>query len=515
MQALLISALLVEIGLIFLATHLLISPTILIRLLLWIDSEYSKVYDEPHMQNKRLRPESFSLRPFTTDFSFGMVIFCLLQGSVLFAFEQPLLDRNQSQTLDVPILETPFNLDFSGAWPSMNQSMVISSAFYQAMHSSVDRGLQEKNTAPILRRLTLVGLDILTYELPLSAAWMHEEWHRAVMTRRHVGSHNDVYDLKLFSTLISVSHETDEDLSRMKAESPSDFVRMSSAGIESETVQNLYLEKDIYFNNSKTWNMGILWMNAVQNFSYIHMCNSKESTQTTQKQNDLDGTDISKRDFTGLDCLGWVYDLHRPDEPYQSRGIHPSGIGINRYRTLEDLTDREKTYLKTQEYLNLLNFADPFLFHIYRLGSEAGDKKETHSEFAWNFKLQHFLTSFGYDIDALLFLKNENNKYLITMHNYFNDTHYFSGISAEVIDFQVSRSLSLDLTLSLWFQPEKQKFETGMSQLGGLVESKFLFGEKESWRPYFFVRAKEQGWVAGVVDLDKAFAAGFGLTAKL
>lgn len=62
----------------------------------------------------------------------------------------------------------------------------------------------------------------------------------------------------------------------------------------------------------------------------------------TDEANLADGDGVSVRDFTGHDFVAWVYDLHRPDEPYGARGIHPSGVGIDRYRKSAQLTPDER-----------------------------------------------------------------------------------------------------------------------------------------------------------------------------
>src|SRR6185503_15319227 len=89
------------------------------------------------------------------------------------------------------------------------------------------------------------------------------------------------------------------------------------------------------------------------------------SEPTTEEQNRKEGTNVPTRDFTGLDPDGWVYDLFRPDEPYAARGIHPSGVGIDRYRSESDFTPRERRYLRRQARLSWLNLLNPQLIGLY------------------------------------------------------------------------------------------------------------------------------------------------------
>ena len=54
--------------------------------------------------------------------------------------------------------------------------------------------------------------------------------------------------------------------------------------------------------------------------------------------------------------------MQRPDEPFEDRGVHPYGEGIDRYRSLEDLSDSEINYQEAcHHFLNLLN---PHFFGI-------------------------------------------------------------------------------------------------------------------------------------------------------
>jgi hypothetical protein len=97
----------------------------------------------------------------------------------------------------------------------------------------------------------------------------------------------------------------------------------------------------------------------------------------------------------GLPCrgsIGWVYDLFRPDEPYEDRGIHPSGIGIDRYRSESDFTPQERRYLRTQARLSFLNFADPNLLGLYQF--DVGEYDGLPLSF--NASLQHLMAPFGY-----------------------------------------------------------------------------------------------------------------------
>jgi hypothetical protein len=397
--------------------------------------------------------------------------------------------------IDVPLLDVPFNFQHDVNYPSMRQAMLVSTDFYQGAHKL----MQGDDDFPRLgRRLLILGFDYVSTWLPPSSAWMHEEWHRSVMTTRQIKSYNDVYNLNFFSDAIAVSHVTDADLTRLKRDHPADSVRLSAAGIESEAEQNFLIERRHFFDDVSTWDQGVLWLNYLNNYSYISNCASPDSDTFTADEIRDEGSNVPKRDFTGLDCDGWVYDLFRPDEPYAARGVHPSGTGIDRYRSWSDLSAEEQRFLKRQRTLNLLNFVDPFLFGISAFGSS-----QDGEPLLWNATLRHHLTSFGYTIDVNVFLKKPAQSWLFTLHNQFNAVRYFPGFTAERIGMDLPwPHLQLSTRLSLWTQPKDQRVKSASGLAGGLLGLTLTRDLSANAQAYLGLDAKSRGLVAGNPYLD-------------
>jgi hypothetical protein len=426
---------------------------------------------------------------------------------LFFAISVSAQGKPADQVTNWPLVELPFNQTTNYAWPSMQQSLMLSSSVYQTAHTVIERKSDENDVSNLGKRLFIVGFDFVVNGLPLGSGWMHEEWHRAVMTNRHVASQNDVYKLNVFSELIAVSHVDDEELIRLKKDFPADQVRLSAAGIESQTAQNFYLEKAEFFDHSPSWDQPLLWLNHITNFGYIQTCTTKDSTRVTKDQNSEDGTDISKRDFTGLDPLGWVYDLFRPDEPYEARGTHPSGVGINRYRTLDNLTDEEKSFLSLQKNLSLLNFVDPFLFNFREFsGTFRGEPIK------WNAKLQHYLTSFGYDVDVVLMANYQERNYLFVSHQFFNNKRYFPGFTLELYKWPVAEKLLGSIAISVWEQPLDHLVNTDSGFVGGSLNLTGFYQYSDRLQPFLYMNLKDRGWEVGQVDLGRGFLLGSGLS---
>jgi hypothetical protein len=398
--------------------------------------------------------------------------------------------------LDLPVFDIPYNT--TSYYPnlySMRQSLALSTDFYQGFHRLLGGPPETQK-----RRIWLIaGLDLISFYTPLGNAWMHEEWHRAVMSHRGIGSFNDVNTFPIGKTLIAVSHVDDQDLIALKRDHPADQVRLSSAGMESQVAQNMAIEKTHFYDGTKTFDQIVLWMNAVNVTSYLASCSSKDADKSTDDQNKDDGADLSRRDFTGLDCTAWVYDLFRPDEPYAARGTHPSGIGINRYIKYSALSEKEKSFLQLQTGLSILNIVDPFL-----IGFESFKAEAFGEPLVWNAKLSHSITSFGATVDVNLFLKARGEKFLFIYHHGLTDTRTFPGVTAEWIDKALPwDKFSLSTALTLWQQPQDQRVEETRGEI--LVDgmAKVAYQHTPEIASYVGFEAKTPGWLAGNVYLEK------------
>jgi hypothetical protein len=122
-----------------------------------------------------------------------------------------------------------------------------------------------------------------------------------------------------------------------------------------------------------------------------------------------DPGDPDERDFTGSDPVGWIYDLFRPDEPYSARGVHPTGIGIDRYRQKEDLTEQELAYFEKTAYWQFANYISPMMFGFRSLPLG-------HTDIRWNFAFRHLLTSFGTDLSFKVFLNINTLNFIVVYH---------------------------------------------------------------------------------------------------
>jgi hypothetical protein len=437
-------------------------------------------------------------------------------AAVLFALtttagaQTPATPATPASSLDVTLFDAPYHFTHGFRLPSMQQSLDLSTAGYDGMHLGIERLFGERRG---LGRATIVLADILTtleVALPLSSVWVHEEFHRAAMGRRGVDSHNDVYDFNLGTDWIAVSHVDDAELARIKRDHPADWVRVNVAGIEGELMLVRDLERRRFFGQSKAWHLPLYWLTKMGTIGYVMSGTWDSADADTDEANIEDGTNLDRRDFTGHDFLGWVYDLHRPDEPYEARGVHPSGVGINRYRTQRDLTAAEFDYLKRMGRLQWLNLADPFLFGINDGVRLPGDTRVAVG-------LSHYLTSFGHSVDTNVLARRGTVNLALTLHAYNNGRRTFPGVDATLVDRPVTilgRAWQVSPRLAVWSQPERQRFDDEEGQLGGLAAVRVRTALTARIGAFVDVEAKSAGWVAGTPYLDRNASLRLGLTLR-
>jgi len=397
--------------------------------------------------------------------------------------------------------------------PGMNQSLSLTTTIYSSVHFGIRQIFTAKNDTVIKRRFwyysSLLLSDFLLSYAPGGDGWLHEEYHRAVLSRFHVNSFNEMNTFPIGASLISVNHITDEDLIRFKKESPTDFIRMHVSGIEGEYLMIDRLQRQNFFHHQNLNHQLLYILTSLNSMLYVQNCANPAFADTTTQQMNRKETDLSKRDFTGLDFLGWTYDLFHPDEPYQNRGVHPLGNGINRYIKTTDLTSDQLLYLKKQGFFQWLNLISPMMFF--------NKPFYTGSGYAFNIAVRHLLTSFGNDISFNLFLQKNRKNLIFVFHNYNNYDHYFPAIELEWYEHPVTFSRNKFLIsprIIAGIQPKAGSFTTNQSEFLGYAGCRIDWMTQTMIKPYFQVEAKTKGWIAGNAYLKANASFCLGISAR-
>ncbi len=411
--------------------------------------------------------------------------------------------------LELPTVDVAIDGRAGHPIPGMNQSLWIATDAFQLVGFGLGKiadphaeGTGEK----VLGRALVIAGDALLVGMPFGLYWQHEEWHRAVLSRRQIHSFDGVYKFDLLSVAINVSEVEDASLARLKAERPAEFVRMSTAGLEGGYELATNLEKIQFFHRTRTWNVPALFEAYLVNSIYQYACASTLGDSFTDEANKKEGADRRGRDFTGADCVAAAYDLFRPNEPYAARGVHPSGVGVDRYRKYGNGTAEEQRYLRTQFGLSLLNFLDPALLGVVAF---------TTGGLRWNTHVRYMPTSFGSTLDLDAFLQKGVLGLFVSAHTYTNHERLFPGLTAEILRFPVGRGVHVGGRVGAWLQPAQQGFFDRTSRPGGLLGLKVGYAGSPLAEPYVEVEAKTAGWVAGNVSLEPAFVFRTGLVCRL
>ena len=143
--------------------------------------------------------------------------------------------------LDMPLVTLPAQIDAyktTGGFfksymnPGMENSLAYTTDFYTAAHFGLKKAFHFKKVGfwqIFSQRLSISAFDVLTMQFPLAFSWLHEEYHRGVMTQYGINSFNEVLLFKLWAGSIAVSREKDEELAMLCDLHHPDFVRLMSA----------------------------------------------------------------------------------------------------------------------------------------------------------------------------------------------------------------------------------------------------------------------------------------------
>lgn len=425
-------------------------------------------------------------------------------------YNLPLIDFNHWK--NAAITSSNFNLPNSDGKPNLGDyavSVLKNPSMYQATELNMDavntlawssqllsnQLIKPKTffrkTANVITAQLLSGPSIFILGgFPLGGGWLHEEYHRAMLASNRVASKDPFDDFRLDITDGSVKNIYDDALRTFKKNDPNGFNRMLIAGAEGELLAVRKMQENNFFQNTNLPTELISFLYSASAVSYFY--SSYDNIDSTNiKGNIKDGANMLARDFTGHDFSGWIWHLFKPNVPYDSLGIHPSGVGINRYITSDRLSQQEKDYYEKTKRWSILNYASPMLFGFRKIKLKEG--------IYGNFAIQYQANSFGTDKELRIYFSNTKNKFCFGLHNYKNYNSNFYAAEFNWIDFRLKKMENISLTsrVMVGAQPKNQDFFTNQSQFFGLFSINTNYLLKNNIAAYLQVQAKTEGWVAG------------------
>ena len=386
--------------------------------------------------------------------------------------------------------------------PSMRLTIDASNAFHSAIHYGVVRGFETwlkpidgRIYGRLLKELIAASLDGFLITIPFGIGWVHEEFHRNTMTVRNIGSYDEAWLFKQGGT-VAVSHILDEDLIAFKKQYPAEHIRMSSAGIEGQYFQIKELQKRSFFQQTNLPNTGFYLLSTLTAVDYVGSGSDADYFAEIVEMLGYEET-MEERDFTGHDFASWVYDLHRPDEPYENRGPHESGVGLNRYINPQDHTLEMTNYIEKMAKRQYLNYLSPTMLGIQNI--------TINDQLKMNFAIRHYLTPFGDSRELDVLIKYEAYYLLIAPSVFTNKDNSYYGLEVEMVDgiaHLSDHAFRYTPRIVLWSQPENQRYADNKARAGGLFGLKVIHETDQRINYYLDVEAKSRGWVAGNPYLD-------------
>jgi hypothetical protein len=409
--------------------------------------------------------------------------------------------------LELPLLDVPYDVAHGDRVPSWAQATAIARDLHTGTSWAVDlafeRGCAGGACGSPARRwalewAALLGLTALEDRLPLFLVWSHEEYHRVVLGQHGIDSHDDAWNVRLDTSSIYVSGVPDAALVALKRDHPADLARLSAAGMEGDLELARAIEADDFLDGTD-WKRDLVtvaWIRASV-VRYMWICDSSAATRTTDSD-DLREPDPLRRDIVGYDCDAWAYDVQRPDEPYEARGPHPTGVGIDRYRRPTDLTSKERGLLVEAKWLSLLDLVDPAMLGIH------WGVPLAPPEWRMTGGLAHQMTSFGQAVTLDLSARGGGARWRAAARLYLSDHLWLPGLElARVRAERVVGGARLEVTPSLgvWLQPAHDRWDDTSARPGAVARLRVAWLPSDRVSGFAEVLAKTAGWVAGTPAL--------------
>ena len=322
----------------------------------------------------------------------------------------------------------------------------------------------------------ILGLWVKTFTLDffVTSIWSHEAAHQSVLTVHGIDSRNAWIDW-------AVNDVATASLQNLKRDHYTDFIRLHTAGIESQGMRVVNLEEMINFDrNSRDAIAFPLYYNKFYIFLYLNSSITNDAFAVAQNEFESAERD---RDIVGHDLYGMVRHLYTPEDTGYT----------TRYTYRADLSNEEEDYVRRVESRSWLTFLDTNLF------AEPIEVRGT----AFSTGLNYYLAPFGDVIEWNTYVSSPIGNNRATIRAYGNHERFFPGL--ELTDYRRRLGpFSLTTSVSLWQQPDELRFFTHDGQLGAQLDLSVEYLWKDVAGIYLGLKTKTDGFVPGYVQRDMA-----------
>lgn len=427
----------------------------------------------------------------------------LISASTLFAQDPAVYKLRLSYSL----LDVPQNLNSAVKYPSMIQSVELSSNLYDlsfwginaagnAIIKNRNNTLGGKIANTGLKYLLGLGFSYYGSELPIPlGVFTHEEFHRSVLGVNELPSNNGNWVFNRWDgTVYGLS---DEVLSELKMNSINDLLYSYVSGVQSESYMTQVNVIEDFFHPRSFYKNPLYLYNAYYVWNYFKFSASSLSDSVKILAPPHEDANPVNRDFAGADLTAWIYDMFSPETPYTDRDMFPDGEGVNRRIGFSDLTTEGRNYLNKQKQLSLLNFVNPAIFLVNRIN--------VSPDFNFLAFMQYSPVHFGNDIALYIPFQVRSLNQLIVFHNYNNKDKKFPGFQYGIYNISPFQNERMEIggTLSLWVQPINQGFFDQSGKFGGAIELMSGYDIGRGFLVNLTAGYKTAGWMIGNPYLDQ------------
>ena len=322
----------------------------------------------------------------------------------------------------------------------------------------------------------------------------HEEGHRSVLTNLEIGAISQPFSI--FKGVAYVKGVTDETLINLRDNDLPDYIRLHTAGLESDYSNMIRDEGLIALGLDDYENIGTEYIvHKMAHLSYfLTTLIPGLSPKLKEETNELE------RDIVGHDIFGAVRHLHRPD------------MAFYRYTNYDDLTKEEKRFAKKVSLFSLFNLANPILFG--KTNFKINDKLKA------NAGLGYTLAPFGGFIDENFWIDFDNR---IKVHSYIREFHnksnWFLGGGVKLVNYALYQDkIMLNADLNLWSQPKNLSFteSNGDFGFGGELNIGYKVYDTKNQKHSIYLNSgisyKEDGFIPEYASLNESTKINFGFS---
>jgi hypothetical protein len=321
------------------------------------------------------------------------------------------------------------------------------------LNRSIETVIDGKN----IWKIPIASLINFTWPL-FTMAITHEEGHRSILTNQGIGAIScPFYSAQGTAGVYGV---TDSTLKGLRSRDLSSFIRMYTAGMESDYMMARRSEQLAAFNMDT---VSVLYpdflMRVAMTAGYEELAVFYQGSEEGLKFCDLFVQNLSEenneleRDIVGMDTFGAVHWMFYPNAEYK------------RYVQWSDLTSEEKRFLWDRMWRkSYCNFLSPFLFMkpYFRLSDEMTITGSAG----------YCLAPFGDFIDENVYFTYRKFHISFYAREYENYDTWFPAFGVSLCDYKPLDWLSFTVSGHFWMEPENLGFYATTGVPGGAVKIK-------------------------------------------